>query len=103
VKPRSEAVCAFEVEKSTSIYSGILRLGDLARSLPAGACPLFIVAPDAREREVLAQLNRPAFREDLADMPPSFIPFGDLREHCEALCRFGEDHTILRKIARAGR
>ena len=95
-----EVVCAFEVEKSTSIYSGILRLEDLARSLPADATPLFIVAPDAREREVMAQLNRPAFREDLANISLSYIPFGDLCEHCDALCKFGEDHTILRKIAR---
>jgi type II restriction enzyme len=31
---KSEIVSAFEVEKSTSIYSGILRLEDLARSMP---------------------------------------------------------------------
>ena len=30
----SEIVSAFEVEKSTSIYSGILRMEDLARSIP---------------------------------------------------------------------
>ncbi|WP_232422350.1 hypothetical protein [Methylosarcina fibrata] len=35
LKPETgEIVSAFEVEKSTSIYSGILRLEDLARSIP---------------------------------------------------------------------
>jgi len=96
-----EIVSAFEVEKSTSIYSGILRLEDLARSIPGCACHFYLVAPNQREKEVMAQLARPAFRNDLASIPMSFIPFKDLSDHCDALCRFGEDHTILRKIGRA--
>ena len=93
-------VCAFEVEKSTSIYSGILRLEDLVRSMPDCTCNVYLVAPDKREKEVMAQFARPAFKEDLADIPLAFIPFNDLSEHCDAMCRFGEDHSILRKIAR---
>ena len=93
-------VCAFEVEKSTSIYSGILRLEDLVRSVPDCTCNVYLVAPDKREKEVMAQFARPAFKEDLADIPLAFIPFDDLSEHCDAMCRFGEDHSILRKIAR---
>ena len=96
-----EVVSAFEDEKSTSIYSGILRLEDLARSIPDGACNLYLVAPDRREKEVMAPLNRPAFRSDLAGINLAFIPFDELCEHCNALCKFGEDHTILQKIARA--
>jgi type II restriction enzyme len=88
------------VEKSTSIYSGILRLEDLARSIPTCDCDLYLVAPDRREKEVMAQLRRPAFRDDLADISLAFIPFGDLCKHSDGLCKFGEDHTILRKIAR---
>ncbi len=95
-----EIVSAFEVEKSTSIYSGILRLEDLARSIPGCTCSFYLVAPDQREKEVMAQLARPAFRTDLADISLAFIPFNDLCDHCDALCKFGEDHTILRKIAR---
>ena len=94
-----ELVSAFEVEKSTSIYSGILRLEDLARSIPDCNCDLYIVAPDRRKKEVMAQLQRPAFRDDLADISLGFISFGDLCEHCDGICKFGEDHTILRKIA----
>lgn len=102
LKPGSgEIVSAFEVEKSTSIYSGILRLEDLARSIPGCVCNFYLVAPDHREKEVMAQLARPAFRSDLADISLAFIPFSDLCTHCDALCKFGEDHTILRKIARS--
>lgn len=96
-----EIVSAFEVERSTSIYSGILRLEDLARSIPdCCASRFYLVAPDKREKEVMAQLARPAFRDDLADISLSFIPFSELRQHSDALCRFGEDHTVLGKIAR---
>ncbi len=98
-----EIVSAFEVEKSTSIYSGILRLEDLARSMPGCGCNLYLVVPDQREKEVMAQLSRPAFREDLANISLSYIPFKELRDHCDALCRFGEDHSILQKIARGKR
>ena len=98
----AEIVAAFEVEKSTSIYSGILRLEDLARTMPGCLCHLYLVAPNAREKEVMAQLARPAFRGDLADISLAYLPFKELRENCDALCRFGEDHTILRKLARHG-
>ena len=98
----NEIVSAFEIEKSTSIYSGILRMEDLARSIPGCTCNFYLVAPNRREKEVLAQFNRPAFRNDLADISLAFIPFDNLREHCDALCKFGEDHTILRKIVHSG-
>ena len=100
LKPTGEFVSAFEVEKSTSIYSGILRLEDLVRSIPGCTCQVYLVAPDEREKEVMAQLARPAFRGDLADIPLAFIPFGALCEHCDALCKFGDNHSILSKIAR---
>jgi type II restriction enzyme len=98
----NEIVSAFEIEKSTSIYSGILRMEDLARSIPDCTCNFYLVAPNRREKEVIAQLTRPAFRNDLSDISLAFIPFDSLRNHCDALCMFGEDHTVLRKIAQRG-
>lgn len=101
LKPgNGEIVSAFEIEKSTSIYSGILRLEDLARSIPDCACKLYLVAPNEREKEVMAQLARPAFRSDLEAISFAFLPFKELAEHCDALCKFGDDHTVLQKIAR---
>lgn len=97
----NEIVSAFEIEKSTSIYSGILRMEDLARSIPECTCNFYLVAPNHREKEVVAQLMRPAFRNDLSDISLAFISFNNIRNHCDALCKFGEDHTILRKIAQS--
>lgn len=94
----TRVVCAFEVERSTSIYSGILRLQDLSLSLPIPGPQLYLVAPDDREGEVRAQLMRPAFRT--LSNKPALITFTDIETHCEAMCRFGSDHEILLRIAR---
>lgn len=62
LKPGSREIgSAFQVEKSTSIYSGILPLEDLARSIPDCASRFYLVAPNRREKEIMAQLSRPAF------------------------------------------
>jgi type II restriction enzyme len=95
---RGQVVSAFEVEKSTSIYSGILRLQDLSLSIPEPAPELYLVAPDNREGEVRAQLTRPTFA-GLANRP-ALITFKDLEAHCEAICRFGADRAVMRKVAR---
>lgn len=91
--------CAFEIEKSTSIYSGMLRLLDLALSLGDRTYDFFLVAPDGREKEILAQLQRPTFR-NLKDVAFRYLLFSDITCHCEAMCRFGDDYRILLKVAR---
>lgn len=91
--------CAFEVEKSTSIYSGILRLTDLASSLGDRENHFFLVAPDSREKEIMAQLRRPAF-QNMANVKLRYILFAELKEHGNGICKFGEDYKILFKISK---
>lgn len=98
-KGTDHIVGAFEVEKSTSIYSGILRLTDLAYSIGNGEEVLYLIIPDNREKEVRVQLSRPSVQN--INVPISYILFSDLRQHCDALCRFGDSHHILEKIARS--
>lgn len=93
--------CAFEIEKSTSIYSGMLRLMDLASSLGDKQYDFFLVVPDTREKEVLAQLKRPSFQNNSC-VGLRYILFSDLEEHCRGLCKFGEDFRILFKLAKSG-
>lgn len=52
---------AFEVESTTSIYSGLLRLNDLVLAQPNNQIALFIVAPSSRRAKVFNQLIRPSF------------------------------------------
>ena len=98
-KEKNRIVCAFEVEKSTSIYSGILRLTDLALTFSDPKMMICLVAPDEREKEIIAQLKRPSLSAG-KNINISYILFSDLCEHCEAICKFGNDYTILEKIAK---
>jgi hypothetical protein len=52
---------AFEVESTTSIYSGLLRLNDLVLAQPNNQIRLFVVAPATRRERVFNQLIRPSF------------------------------------------
>ena len=97
-KNSNKTICAFEVEKSTSIYSGILRLTDLAFSFPEHQSSLFIIIPNSREKDVVMQLSRPSIKKN--NVRIKYILFSDLREHCDALCKFGDNHKILEKIAK---
>ncbi|WP_020677957.1 hypothetical protein [Geopsychrobacter electrodiphilus] len=92
-------VSAFEIEKSTSIYSGMLRLADLAASLGEKTWEFFLVIPDSREKEVLRQLARPSLNS-LDNLHLRYLCFSDLEKHREAIATFGEDFTILLKMAR---
>jgi hypothetical protein len=54
---------AFEIESTTSIYSGLLRLNDLVLAQPNNQIDLFIVANKTRREKVFNQLIRPSFQE----------------------------------------
>lgn len=52
---------AFEVEHTTAIYSGILRMADLIALQPNMDIRLHIVAPDERRQKVFEEIRRPVF------------------------------------------
>lgn len=54
-------LAAFEVESTTSIYSGLLRMSDLISMQPNLTIPLYLVAPDSRRDKVITEVNRPTF------------------------------------------
>ncbi|MFA4957517.1 MAG: hypothetical protein WC556_11165 [Candidatus Methanoperedens sp.] len=99
-KGTNKFVSAYEIEKSTSIYSGILRLTDLALTFPnSEKISLYLVAPDQREKEIIAQLKRPSLiKRD--GLKIAYILFSELCMHCESICKLGEDHTIMNKVAK---
>jgi type II restriction enzyme len=98
-KGTNNVIAAFEVEKSTSIYSGILRLTDLSYTIADGDEVFYLIVPDKREKDVLLQLSRPAIRKNNTAI--KYILFSELRQHCDALCKFGDSHRIMEKIARS--
>lgn len=74
-------VAAFEVEHTTSIYSGLLRMADLVAMQPNLNIRLFIVAPDERRDKVLEEISRPTFAKMKTPLREHchFIPYSVLR------------------------
>jgi hypothetical protein len=77
---------AFEIEHSTSIYSGILRLSDLRALTPNSTYPLYIVANRERKNKVFEQLRRPTFSNDYLslDRAVKFLSYDSVRDVDEA-------------------
>lgn len=76
-------VRAFEVEHTTAVYSGILRMADLLALQPNMDINLHIVAPSARREKVFQEIQRPVF--SLLDRAPlseccSFIAYDNVEQ-----------------------
>ena len=76
-------VRAFEVEQTTSVYSGILRRADLLALQPNMDIKLHIVAPATKRDEVFSEIRRPVFslleKGPLADSC-TYLSYDSLRE-----------------------
>jgi hypothetical protein len=68
---RNRIEAAFEVEHTTAIYSGILRMADLLALQPNIDIPLYIVVPDERRGQALQQIARPVFQQMTRPLPES--------------------------------
>jgi hypothetical protein len=77
---------AFEVEHTTAVYSGILRMADLLALQPNMDIKLHIVAPEARKRKVMTEIQRPVF---------SLLEKGPLSEYCTFL-----PYSALQELSR---
>ena len=67
---------AFEIEHTTAVYSGLLRMADLLALQPNMDIKLHIVAPVARREKVLREIRRPVF---------SLLERGPLYQQCSFL------------------
>lgn len=78
----SAIVAAFEVEHTTSIHSGLLRMSDLVSMQPNINIRLYIVAPDERRDKVYTEVNRPTFSKLKTPLRNicQFIPYSSLKE-----------------------
>jgi hypothetical protein len=74
---------AFEVEHTTSVYSGILRMADLLALQPNMDIKLHIVAPTSKREKVFQEIRRPVFslleRGPLSEMC-TYLSYDSLRE-----------------------
>lgn len=72
----------FEVEHTTSIYSGLLRMSDLISLIPSLNINMFICASEEKRSKVLAEVNRPTFERRKVPLSKicRFISFERLTE-----------------------
>lgn len=85
---------AFEIEHSTAIYSGILRLSDLRSIAPNSNYPLIIVAPRETKPRVIQQIKRPTFSNPYLKLREvlKFLSYEKIREMDE---RFSSNRFSL--------
>jgi hypothetical protein len=74
---------AFEIEATTSVYSGLLRMNDLVLAQPNIQIDLFLAAPRSRRDRVQSQLFRPSFQSLAAKC--QFLTFEDVESQMERL------------------
>jgi hypothetical protein len=80
-------IAAFEVECTTSVYSGLLRMSDLLALQPNLEINLYLVAPDERREKVRQEILRPTFslREKPLAEVCGFIDFSGLTDKVQGI------------------
>src|SRR5437588_312339 len=84
-------IAAFEVECTTAVYSGLLRMSDLLALQPNLDIKLYLVAPDERRDKVEGEIMRPTFklREKPLCVICGFLSFSALMDKVDGIRRLG--------------
>jgi len=97
----NQVAAAFEVEHTTSVYSGLLRMADLAALSPNLSFPLYVVAPASRLPRVRRELVRPTFRALGLDRRCRFFSSEALLKALPNLARWATGPEAIEKLAEA--
>ena len=98
-------IAAFEVESTTSIYSGLLRMSDLLALQPNLNIKLYLVANDERRNKVKQEILRPTFELNVKPLSKicGFISIANLNGKIEGIQKLGLASALnpdfLEKIA----
>jgi hypothetical protein len=95
----NRVVAAFEVEHTTSVYSGLLRMSDLAVLSPNLNFPLYILAPENRMDKVRRELSRPTFQYLELHRRCGFFSDEDLIREADAIMRWANDPSAIERLA----
>jgi hypothetical protein len=96
---RHRVAAAFEVERTTSVHSGILRMADLAALAPNLSFPMYVVAPRDRLPKVRRELARPALQALGLHRRCGFFAAESLLESVDAIARFGGGPAAIERLA----
>ena len=99
LKGGKQVAAAFEIEHTTSIYSGLLRMSDLIALSPNLNFPLYIVTSTNRLDQVRRQLLRPTFQVLELDKRCGFFSDETLVREADGMMRWANDPSVIEKLA----
>jgi hypothetical protein len=95
----NEVAAAFEVERTTSVHSGLLRMADLAALSPNLSFPLYVVAPRARLARVRRELSRPTFQRMGLHRRCGFFAEEELIDAAVGIARWAGGPRVIGRLA----
>ncbi|MFN8472776.1 MAG: hypothetical protein U0822_11355 [Anaerolineae bacterium] len=98
IKHPNKVVAAFEIEHTTSIYSGLLRMSDLVALSPNLNFPLYIVAPKERLDQVRRELSRPTFQSLELNRRCGFFASEALIDEADQILKWAGDPTAIERL-----
>jgi hypothetical protein len=99
LKGTNAVAAAFEVEHTTSIFSGLLRMSDLVALAPNINFPLYIVTPDVRLDKVRQELSRPTFQTLELHKRCGFFSEELLLQNAEHIMRWANHPSAIERLA----
>jgi hypothetical protein len=99
LKGTHQVAAAFEIELTTSIYSGLLRMSDLVSASPSLNFPLYLIAPEDRLNQVKTQLSRPTFQTLELHKRCGFFSCESLLRHSDDILRWATSPSVIEKLA----
>jgi hypothetical protein len=95
----NQVVAAFEVERTTLVHSGLLRMADLTALSPNLSFPLYVVAPRTRLERVRRELCRPTFQRIALHRRCGFFAEEDLLEAAAGIARWAGGPGAIGRLA----
>lgn len=94
-----DVIAAYEVEHTTSISSGLLRLYDLDALCPTTIMHLCVVIPNPSLKRFQSVLARPAFQQLNMQKRCAIILEETLLQHAEHILRWASSPTVIARLA----
>ena len=94
-----EVVAAYEIERTTSISSGLLRLYDLDALCPTSIMHLCVVIPNLSLKRFRSVLARPAFQRLNMQKRCLIIQEETLLQQAEHILRWASSPTVITRLA----
>jgi type II restriction enzyme len=94
-----DVIAAYEIEHTTSISSGLLRLYDLDVLCPTHIMHLCVVIPHPSLKRFQAVLARPAFQRLNMQKRCLIIQEETLLQHAEHILRWASSPTVITRLA----